>query len=601
MTHAAIELFSRARLGFVRAAVCCLVAAWGASLAFAAGPTGVPTFESIGIYWSPSGGAENVPVAVRYRVADTSGFKNALDLWFDAGGGEYRGSIVNLKPATTYDIELTKEGSSPVLFQVKTWNENFKIAKTVNQIGSVSNGTYNGTFNVPEGGSAASGYVLYTPAAGKSITIDPGGNTNAVVISKPFVILRGFKVVGGANGGSESAIKITASDVVVEQNDISAYGTMDAPANEWQAGIRSSGSVSRLIIQRNRFHDPNFGSTSWCNSGYPNGQHAIRLKASAGNHVIRYNELLWSKTGEYAFWADGISIDNFASQDGGDNDIYGNYIERSTDNGLEIEGGNRNTRIWGNLLDGGYRDIAITPSALGPLYIWRNVVRKSQVSASASCNSPAAFKAGGGSPGRVYIFHNTLVQPNGVDDGFVGSASGGGAYNNKSANNILQTTSSGGKSVNLSSSTTGYNGNDFDYDLYNGALSGTGAHETHGIKGSPQYASSNGPDAYFLSSGSPGANKGKVIPNFNDGYGGGAPDMGAFEIGAPALEFGIDAYTTKTDLDGDGVSPPADCNDGNPAVYEGAAEICGDGIDQDCDGVDASCDPPPPPSQPTVS
>lgn len=41
------------------------------------------------------------------------------------------------------------------------------------------------------------------------------------------------------------------------------------------------------------------------------------------------------------------------------------------------------------------------------------------------------------------------------------------------------------------------------------------------------------------------------------------------------------------DADKDGVSPPADCNDANPAIRPGAVDVPGDGIDQDCSGRDA--------------
>lgn len=34
---------------------------------------------------------------------------------------------------------------------------------------------------------------------------------------------------------------------------------------------------------------------------------------------------------------------------------------------------------------------------------------------------------------------------------------------------------------------------------------------------------------------------------------------------------------------------PRDCADADPAVHPGAAEVCGDGLDQDCDGVDRPC------------
>ena len=45
-----------------------------------------------------------------------------------------------------------------------------------------------------------------------------------------------------------------------------------------------------------------------------------------------------------------------------------------------------------------------------------------------------------------------------------------------------------------------------------------------------------------------------------------------------------------TDADGDGYQPPADCDDGDASVHPGAPEICGDGVDQDCDGADDRCE-----------
>jgi len=53
----------------------------------------------------------------------------------------------------------------------------------------------------------------------------------------------------------------------------------------------------------------------------------------------------------------------------------------------------------------------------------------------------------------------------------------------------------------------------------------------------------------------------------------------------------VDEGTVLYDNDGDGESQAeGDCDDSDPAIHSGAAEICGDDVDQNCDGVDLACE-----------
>lgn len=67
---------------------------------------------------------------------------------------------------------------------------------------------------------------------------------------------------------------------------------------------------------------------------------------------------------------------------------------------------------------------------------------------------------------------------------------------------------------------------------------------------------------------------------------------GAFAAYYNSVAPYLGAPSTCTDADGDGVcASQGDCNDNNPAVNPSAAEVCNDGIDNDCDGLVDAADP----------
>ena len=56
------------------------------------------------------------------------------------------------------------------------------------------------------------------------------------------------------------------------------------------------------------------------------------------------------------------------------------------------------------------------------------------------------------------------------------------------------------------------------------------------------------------------------------------------------IEHTIPLSTNDSDDDGDGITEAqGDCNDSNSGIHPNAVEVCGDGVDQNCDGSDPLC------------
>ena len=126
----------------------------------AANPRAVPTFECVRLYWKAPDGATDKVCEVSYRAPGDKQGRPALPLWFDPRNGEYRGSIVHLRPGATYAIALRLKGTSTrASLRARTWSEAFPVRKTVALPAHSSE-----TLTITESGSPE-GYVLYAPAA----------------------------------------------------------------------------------------------------------------------------------------------------------------------------------------------------------------------------------------------------------------------------------------------------------------------------------------------------------------------------------------------------------------------------------------------------
>ena len=267
-------------------------------------PLAIATFHCLGIYWSPPGGAADKVVQVRYRRQGTPQWNEALSMRYnpipktDEDLTDYRGSIVNLAPATTYVVQLTLAGSTTTAdLTATTWSEDFPVGETVRV------GDGDTPLAITESGTPTA-YRVYD---GQAATIDVHHqHDTCVTIDASYVILRGLTLKGAGSADNTrrsaiGAIRIEGGhDIVIEGCDISDWGRLNPQTGfgyDYESAILShSATLERLIVQRCKLHHPTFDGSTWYEPTYPThtmGPQCISLFNTAGNHVIRYNEC-WS-------------------------------------------------------------------------------------------------------------------------------------------------------------------------------------------------------------------------------------------------------------------------------------------------------------------
>jgi hypothetical protein len=518
-------------------------------------PLAVPTFHCLGLYWSPPGGSREKPVLVRYRARGEGEWQPALPLRYNPIPGtdedlaDYRGSIVHLRPGTTYEVELTLAGTATAAtLNASTWSEEFPVGETLRVQDRET------PLAITESGRPGA-YRVYD---GRGATIDVRHqHDSCLTIDASYVIIRRLVLKGAGATNSTGrrpigAVVITGGhDIVIEDCDISDWGRRNPETGfgyDYESAIYSrSGSLERLVVQRCKLHHPTFDGSNWYEPKYPThsqGPQCISLFNTGGNHVLRYNEC-WSDLDHmYNDIIGGGSNGSFRGSPGPDSDIYGNLISHCWDDGLEVEGGSRNVRVWDNYITQSMMMIGNAACSIGPLYIWRNVCARSQSQPSAGGGNFLKMGFADGEhwmTGHMYIFHNTLFR----SDEWLPTGGLGGSRIVKHAvsrNNILHVRAE----RNYSASENAQNiDNDFDYDLFNGRV--PAGHERHGVRGEPIYAAGAGFDLatksgrFELAADSPGAAAGEPIPNFSPAVAGAPPDIGAHQRGLPPLRYGVAA------------------------------------------------------------
>ena len=541
-----------------------------------------PTLRCLGAYWIIRGDDNrNASIAVEYRKGGQDQWRKAMPLFrvekgahvaeqygsalrVPADGWLFAGSVVMLDPDPVYEMRLTlldpDGGSIQKVLSARTRAEP-AIAKEAPRFHVVpGSGGGTGTSADPFKGVAAAQaaakpgdmFLLHKGVYEGEFTISKSGEP-----SKPIVWSGagdGEAVIDAQGGAAQRPERgISASDV----HDV-WFERLSVRNANWAIVAHDS---ARIVVRRCHLYKTDYGFTATrdtrgdvvdyfisdnlmegpCTWPRTKGIENPRgVQISGQGHVVCYNRVRG--------FADGI--DTFPSPNCAAIDIHNNDISECTDDGAEMDYSQRNTRNFENRYTNVFQGISEQPIFGGPVYIFRNILYNVELEVFKMHNSPSG----------ALIFHNTAVKSG---PPLVLYAGGEKVRNSVYRNNLFIGTAGN----------YGYECRapmvdcDFDYDGFGGSFPTflywnqvryTTMDEArakapvyrHAVLVDLASAFASGarpptdakrqcqPVDMRLSSGSAAVNAGQVLPNFNDGFAGKGPDLGAVELGDALPHYG---------------------------------------------------------------
>lgn len=531
-------------------------------------PTGislVPTFENIGVTVPISGAIVTGPgghtVELSYRVTGTSTWTTALSADAAIDDSQFRGSVLQLLPNTSYDVQAvlklngTQLGSAQTT-TISTWTE----TATLDAEGKIPAGTdttlptsSTSMLTITGGGADDSHWVRYKAASGGStINVGAAADQAIYITNAHYVIVDGLTLKGGKKYG----ILIENSDHIRIQNctisDWSEAGTFGANVDQtkdtkWgyffaspftsggtsptlinlRGGIYVTGATTtQVVLERNLIYNPIGKSSSWgviaSGTNHPAGGEGVVLDSTGGNLVIRNNDMI---AGDGHFFNDVIEGNPNGSTAGGpshDSDINGNVLVGANDDGTELDGGQKNVRYWNNFVEINHSAISTVPVLQGPSYIFHNVF----VGGDERGTTEDGFKLGGVS-GVAHFINNTVYTPNYA---FTGGHSFGSVTTIFTRNNLFTGPVNGNAPLRYDKSGSYTVLGDTDYDLTPvGGINATSPadKEPHHIEGYPEFLDAK-TRSFLLLPSSAGVAAGVPMATVTP-PGAASPDMGALD------------------------------------------------------------------------
>jgi regulation of enolase protein 1 (concanavalin A-like superfamily) len=506
------------------------------------------TIYSIGVEWDIANDANHdARVDVEYKPATSSAWQAASPLLrIDYNGRNMlAGSVMFLSPDTEYQVRLTlfdPDGGGETR-EIRIRTRPVPVAPAGGRVFHVVPGSGGGD------GSAASPFRGVDAAQavaqpGDTFLMHAGYyGSERLTFASPGA--PGSYIVWKAAGDGE--VTTTGLDIVAGHLWFEGLTVRDQ-----RYGTRTDRAPSDVVITRcafvNNFYSIflNGGGSDWYiadNTIYGATPYAsqsdegegIELAGTSG-HTVAHNSI--------TNVADGLSTPRTNV------DIFGNDIFNTADDGLELDTGLANVRAWQNRIHNAYHNgISFQPQNGGPWYIIRNQI-------VGSVESPFKFRT----TDRFVLVNNTIVNfagpmiccsPSHLLRGLV--------------RNNLWVSAQGGQIWNLESFTDWRT--DIDYDgfdwgnaayplVWNGLIyydvpsfARASGLEQHGVQifKDTCFAEFNvpgptpteiPPQLMTLRADCNALDAGAILPNLTEPFTGAAPDLGAYEYGVPAPQYG---------------------------------------------------------------
>ncbi len=342
----------------------------------------VPGYENCSVYLNRCGAdsSGNFEGKVFYREAGSSLWLSALDLVYVPQEKAARSSVVRLRENCAYELklELNDNGRKETLQSAfTTKNSKVPIARTI----VLNHENFKGHLVIRSGGRP-DGYVRYTAEKGFVLKGAPGENEVVRLDNVRYVVLEGLTIQGES---TRNGIFVSGgSDLQILNCDISGYSLVGTHRPEldgkyydeqrkalnYHSGIYLK-NTKDVLVERCYIHDPAASTNPWFYS-HPAGPNAVMVDKVAGL-VLRYNDFVGNNLTR---WNDAVEGGANGFPDGGprrDAEIRGNYFALSNDDGIELDGGQMNTRLYDNKFEATFCGVSTAPCLLGPSYLFNNL------------------------------------------------------------------------------------------------------------------------------------------------------------------------------------------------------------------------------------